>query len=78
MSSSNIPSHSDISQDRSVLVLYGSETGTAADLALSVAQTAQRLHFTVCVDELDAVELVSGRFPGLEVSLCSICEVAHH
>lgn len=45
--------------DRSVLVLYGSETGNAQDMAEELGRLCQRLHFRSEVEELDAVELVS-------------------
>ena len=47
------------SQERTVLVLYGSETGNAQDMAEEVGKVCQRLHFHVDVEELDAAELVS-------------------
>jgi sulfite reductase alpha subunit-like flavoprotein len=47
------------SQDRTVLVLYGSETGNAQDMAEDVGKMCQRLHFHVDVEEMDAAELVS-------------------
>lgn len=46
-------------QDRSVLVLYGSETGNAQDMAEELGRVCQRLHFNSRVEELDAVDLVS-------------------
>ncbi|PHH70969.1 hypothetical protein CDD82_6816 [Ophiocordyceps australis] len=42
---------------RSALVLYGSETGNAQDMAQEVGQRLQRLRFKSRVDELNAVEL---------------------
>ncbi|PHH64592.1 hypothetical protein CDD81_4203 [Ophiocordyceps australis] len=42
---------------RSSLVLYGSETGNAQDMAQEVDQRLQRLRFKSRVDELNAVEL---------------------
>lgn len=45
--------------DRSVLVLYGSETGNAQDMAEELGRVCQRLHFKSRVEELDAVDLVS-------------------
>jgi sulfite reductase alpha subunit-like flavoprotein len=45
--------------DRSVLVLYGSETGNAQDLAEETGRLCQRLHFRSVVEELDSVDLVS-------------------
>ncbi|KAJ4270381.1 NAPDH-dependent diflavin reductase [Fusarium torreyae] len=44
-------------QDRSVLVLYGSETGNAQDMAEELGRVCQRLHFESHVEELDAVDL---------------------
>lgn len=46
-------------QDRSVLLLYGSETGNAQDVADEIGRMCQRLHFKIQVDEMNAVELVS-------------------
>ncbi|KAL7788942.1 hypothetical protein V8C37DRAFT_223208 [Trichoderma ceciliae] len=45
------------SQERSVLVLYGSETGNAQDIAEELGRLCQRLHFKSHVEELDATEL---------------------
>lgn len=47
---------------RSALVLYGTETGNAQDLAEGLGQMLQRHHFHSQVDELDAVDLVRLRF----------------
>lgn len=46
------------SNERTVLVLYGSETGNAQDMAEELGKMCQRLHFHSDVEELDAVELV--------------------
>ncbi|OAA43667.1 sulfite reductase flavoprotein alpha-component [Metarhizium rileyi] len=43
--------------DRSVLVLYGSETGNAQDMAEELGKLCQRLHFTSRVEELDNANL---------------------
>ncbi|KAK2589770.1 NAPDH-dependent diflavin reductase [Conoideocrella luteorostrata] len=45
------------SPDRTVLVLYGSETGNAQDMAEELDKLCQRLHFTSRVEELDSVGL---------------------
>lgn len=45
--------------DRSVLVLYGSETGNAQDMAEELGRLCQRLHFRNHIDALDAIDLVS-------------------
>lgn len=45
-------------QDRTVLILYGSETGNAQDMAEELGRVCQRLHFKSRVEELDAVDLV--------------------
>lgn len=39
--------------DRTALVLYGTETGTAQDLALELSRTLTRLHFSVDIVGLD-------------------------
>ncbi|KAH6895279.1 hypothetical protein B0T10DRAFT_477539 [Thelonectria olida] len=43
--------------DRTVLILYGSETGNAQDMAEELGRVCQRLHFGSHVNELDAVDL---------------------
>lgn len=45
-------------QDRTVLILYGSETGNAQDMAEELGRVCQRLHFKNRVEELDAIDLV--------------------
>lgn len=47
---------------RSVLILYGSETGTAHDLAEELGRATQRLHFASEVLPLDNVEPVRCSF----------------
>ncbi len=47
-----------VPRDRTILVLYGSETGNAQDMAEELGKMCQRLHFHSDVEELDAVELV--------------------
>ena len=44
--------------DRSVLILYGSETGNSQGIAESLADMLERLHFRSRVSEMDYVELV--------------------
>ncbi|OAA81085.1 sulfite reductase flavoprotein alpha-component [Akanthomyces lecanii RCEF 1005] len=44
-------------QPRSVLVLYGSETGNAQEIAEELGRTCQRLHFQSTVEEMNAVAL---------------------
>ncbi|KAJ3525086.1 hypothetical protein NM208_g11790 [Fusarium decemcellulare] len=44
-------------QDRSVLILYGSETGNAQDMAEELGRVCQRLHFKSRVEEMDAIDL---------------------
>lgn len=43
---------------RSMLVLYGSETGNAQDIAEEIGRNAQRLHFKTKVDEMNGAQLV--------------------
>jgi len=44
---------------RTALVLYGSETGNAQDVAEEVGKLLQRLRFKVRVTEMNTVQLVS-------------------
>lgn len=44
---------------RSILVLYGSETGNSQDIAEELGRMLKRLHFKTVLDEMDAVKLVS-------------------
>ncbi|KAI9832789.1 MAG: hypothetical protein M1819_004009 [Sarea resinae] len=43
--------------DRSALVVYGSETGNAQDVADEMGRLAERLHFVTRVCELDSIDL---------------------
>lgn len=45
-------------RDRTALVLYGSETGNAQDMAEELGKLCQRLHFASAVKELGNVDLV--------------------
>lgn len=54
-----MPSAINADSSRSILVLYGSETGNAQDIAEELGRLCQRLHFKISVDPLDAVDLVS-------------------
>lgn len=45
-------------QDRSMIVLYGSEMGNAEDIAIEIGQLTQRLRFQTTVDEMDNFKLV--------------------
>lgn len=45
----------ELSQDRSALILYGTETGTSQDLAEEVSRCLDRLHFQTDVTGLDNV-----------------------
>jgi len=46
------------SQTRRALVLYGSETGNAQDVAEELGRIAERLRFDAEVAELNAINLV--------------------
>lgn len=48
-----------IDPSRSVLILYGSETGNAQDAAEELGRLFQRLRWETKVEELNTVELVS-------------------
>lgn len=47
-----------LQQARSALVLYGSETGGAQDVAEELGRIAERLHFDTQVAALNAISLV--------------------
>lgn len=44
--------------DRNALILYGSETGNAQDVAEDVGRMVERLHFMTRVSEMDLIDLV--------------------
>lgn len=48
-------------QARSALILYGSETGTAQDVAEELGAMAERLHFITHVVEMNSVKAVRRR-----------------
>jgi len=48
-----------MASSRTALVLYGSETGNAQDVAEEVGKLLQRLGFKVRVTEMNTVQLVS-------------------
>lgn len=43
---------------RTMAVLYGSESGSAEDIAVEVGNMAERLHFQTSVDEMNSFKLV--------------------
>jgi sulfite reductase alpha subunit-like flavoprotein len=45
-------------EGRSMAVLYGSETGSAQEIAVELGQMAERMHFQTTVDEMDGFKLV--------------------
>ena len=45
-------------QDRSALILYGSETGNSQDVAEEVGRLCERLRFSTNVSELDSIDIV--------------------
>ncbi len=45
--------------DRTALVLYGSATGNAEDLATELGRITERLHFLTRVSDLDSIDIVS-------------------
>ena len=47
--------------DRTALILYGSETGNAHDVADELGRLTERLHFLTQVSPLDAVDPVCAR-----------------
>ncbi len=47
-------------QDRSVLIVYGTETGNSQEIAEHLGRMCERLRFQTWVDEMDNVRLVCG------------------
>lgn len=43
---------------RSILILYGSETGNSQDMAEELGKSAQRLHFKPVVEDMNSIQLV--------------------
>jgi sulfite reductase alpha subunit-like flavoprotein len=43
---------------RTMVVLYGSETGNAEEIAKEIGDLAERLHFQTSVGEMDSFKLV--------------------
>lgn len=46
-------------QNRTALVLYGSETGNAQDVAEELGRLAERLRFATRVVDLNSIQIVS-------------------
>ncbi|KAK0636902.1 hypothetical protein B0T17DRAFT_485500 [Bombardia bombarda] len=44
-------------EGRTMMVLYGSETGNAEEIAMELVKMARRLHFQTVVDEMDSFKL---------------------
>ncbi|KAF4875096.1 NADPH-dependent diflavin oxidoreductase 1 [Colletotrichum siamense] len=51
------PAHVASIPGRSMLILYGSETGNSQDIAEELGRNAQRLHFNTKVDEMNGAQL---------------------
>ncbi|KAJ2902728.1 hypothetical protein MKZ38_000154 [Zalerion maritima] len=45
--------------NRTVLILYGTETGNSQDLAEDLARRLRRIHFSPTLDEMDGVQLLT-------------------
>ena len=50
---------------RTALILYGSETGNAQDVAEELGRLCERLRFHILVAELNTINLVCGKHRGL-------------
>jgi len=48
----------DMSDERRIVILYGSETGTAEDVAERIERDAIRRHFCVTIKPLDQYNIV--------------------
>lgn len=51
-----------VGSTRSALILYGSETGNAQEVAEELGRTAERLHFVTHVKECNGIKAVSLTF----------------
>jgi len=56
--------------NRSILILYGTETGNAQDIAEDLDQCAQRLRFNTKIEEMNNAQLVG--FVSLKFRGCSL------
>jgi sulfite reductase alpha subunit-like flavoprotein len=52
------PAPTDLRLGRSVLILYGSETGNSQELAEDLDRSVRRLRFTSTVSEMNSVQVV--------------------
>ncbi|XP_075690961.1 NADPH-dependent diflavin oxidoreductase 1 [Rhinoderma darwinii] len=59
------------SSDRKILILYGSQTGTAEDMAERLGREARRRHFTCRVDSLDSYSIVNLVHEPLVIFVCA-------
>ncbi|KAK0746548.1 hypothetical protein B0T18DRAFT_438495 [Schizothecium vesticola] len=46
-----------VTENRTMIILYGSETGNAEEIAMALGKMAERLHFQTRVDEMDSFKL---------------------
>lgn len=44
--------------DRSMAILYGTETGNSQEIARELGKMAERLHFETVIDEMNSFSLV--------------------
>lgn len=51
-----------MAENRTMIILYGSETGNAEEIAMALGKMAERLHFRTRVDDMDNFKLVSYEF----------------
>jgi len=61
--SAGIPNESESPPNRTILILYGSETGNSQEIAEDLDKCVQRLHFESRLAEMDSVQLVSFFLP---------------
>ncbi|XP_060075964.1 NADPH-dependent diflavin oxidoreductase 1-like [Ylistrum balloti] len=58
-------------EDRKLLILYGSQTGTSQDVAEKICREAKRRHFSTRVMSLDSYTVASLLQEGLVIFVCS-------
>ncbi|KAG9460843.1 hypothetical protein GDO78_019203 [Eleutherodactylus coqui] len=57
--------------ERRILVLYGSQTGTAEDMAERLGKEARRRHFTCRVDAIDSYNIANLVHEQLVIFVCA-------
>jgi sulfite reductase alpha subunit-like flavoprotein len=70
--SAGIPDESWSPPGRTILILYGSETGNSQEIAEDLDKCVQRLHFESRLAEMDSVQLVGFFLPSFKGHIHSL------